>query len=251
MYKLMIVEDEPLERMALRKIIERKYFNINVAEDARNGNEAVEKAKIYRPHIILMDIKMPEMGGLEAQKRIIKLLPKVKTIILSAYDEFDYAREAIKYGVVEYLLKPVKPDDLVQAIDAVIERLSRDKSNGIQNETDDMVGADILKKVLYFIDQNYCSELKLNTVAEFAHLNPQYLSRYFKKEMGITFTDYVTKLRMEKAKKLLAETDYPIYRIALELGFSDPSYFNKVFTKYENQPPNKYKQQCQLISRDQ
>ena len=240
MYKLMIIDDEPLERFALRKIIGNKYFNISIVEDAKDGTEAVERAKIYRPNIILMDIRMPEISGLEAQKRIIKVLPNVKTIILSAYDEFEYAQEAIKYGVVDYLLKPVKPEDLIKSIDLVIESLIKNKSMGIQSDGIDE--EDILKSVLNYIDQNYCSELKLNTVAEFVHLNPQYFSRYFKKEMGITFTEYVTKLRIEKAKKLLVTTNYPIHRIAAELGFSDPSYFNKVFLKYEKQPPYKYKQ---------
>lgn len=241
MYKLMIIDDEPLERFALRKIISNKYFNISIVEDAENGTEAVEKAKIYRPNIILMDIRMPEASGLEAQERIIKVLPHVKTIILSAYDEFEYAQEAIKYGVFDYLLKPVKTEDLISSIDSVIESLVKDNSSmGVQNDAIHVENN--LINLLNYIDQNYCAELKLNTVAEFVHLNPQYFSRYFKKEMGITFTEYITKLRIEKAKKLLVTTNFPIHRIASELGFSDPSYFNKVFLKYEKQPPYKYKQ---------
>jgi len=234
----MIVEDEPLERLCLRKMIQKRFFNINILEDAINGPDAVDKAKIYRPDIILMDVRLPEATGLEAQKSIIRFLPNVKTIILTAYNEFDYAQEAIKYGVVEYLPKPVKPSDLQVSIDLAIESLIKD---GIQNRNV-VVDKDILKKVLHYINHNYCSELTINTLAELVHFNPQYFSRYFKKEMGITFTEYVTKLRVEKAKKLLIETNYPIYRIAAELGFSDPAYFNRVFLKYEKQTPYKYKQ---------
>jgi YesN/AraC family two-component response regulator len=234
----MIVEDEPLERFCLRKIIQKRYFNINILEDAINGPDAVEKAKIYRPDIILMDVRLPELTGLEAQKSIIRFLPNVKTIILTAYNEFDYAQEAIKYGVVEYLLKPVKPTDLQVSIDLAIESLTKDN---VQNKNI-VIDDNILKNVLNYIDNNYCSELTINTVAELVHFNPQYFSRYFKKEMGITFTEYVTTLRIEKAKKLLVETNYPIYRIAAELGFADPAYFNRVFLKYAKQSPNKYKQ---------
>lgn len=242
MYKLLIVEDVPLERRALRKIIERQYFNINILDDAQNGIEAIEKAKLYRPDIILMDIRIPEISGLEAQKRILKILPNVKTIILTAYGEFDYAQEAIKTGVVDYLLKPVRPEELCKAIDAAIVSLTKDVLVVSKGQSRANVEKDILKSVLNYIEHNFCSEINLNIVAEFVHLNPQYFSRYFKKEMGITFTNYVMKLRVEKAKKLLADTNYPIYRIAAELGFSDPAYFNKVFVKYEKQPPYKYKQ---------
>lgn len=242
MYKLLIVEDVPLERRALRKIVQGRYFNINILEDAKNGIEAIEQAKLYRPDIILMDIRIPEISGLEAQKRIVKILPNVKTIILTAYNEFDYAQEAIKCGVADYLLKPVRPEELVKAIDSAIVSLTKNISGISKGQSCASVDRDILKSVLNYIEHYCCAEIKLKAVAEFVHLNPQYFSRYFKKEMGMTFTNYVMKLRVEKAKRLLADTNYPIYRIAAELGFSDPSYFNKVFVKYEKQPPYKYKQ---------
>ena len=242
MFNLLIAEDVPIERMALRKIIQRLYVNINILADAKNGVEAIEQARLYQPDIILMDIRMPEISGLEAQKRIMKFLPNIKTIILTAYSEFEYAQEAIKYGVSDFLLKPVRPEDLKDAIDSILLSLKKDTPAISKNKKNHSNETSILKNILYFIDQHFCSEIKLNAVAEFAHLNPQYFSRYFKKEMGLTFTNYVMKLRIEKAKQLLNDTDYPIYRIATELGFSDPSYFNKVFLKYVKQPPYKYKQ---------
>ncbi len=243
MYKLMITEDEPLERLALRKIVQKHFFNIMLLEDAKNGAEAVENARIFQPDIILMDIKMPELTGLEAQERIIKFLPNIKTIVLSAYGEFDYAQKAIKYGIIDYLLKPVRPNDLKKSIESAIESLNRNSTPQLtRNNHDPMQKEILLNNVLDCIEQHYCTELTLNTVAEIVHLNPQYLSRYFKNKMGITFTEYVAKLRIEKAKKLFIDTNYPIYRIATELGFSDQAYFNRVFKKYENQSPQKYRQ---------
>lgn len=96
MYKLMIVEDEPLERKALRIILKKEFYNIDIIEDSKNGEEAVLKAKVFKPDIILMDIKMPEKTGLDAQKEIIEFLPNVKTIIITAYEQFSYAQTAIK-----------------------------------------------------------------------------------------------------------------------------------------------------------
>jgi YesN/AraC family two-component response regulator len=124
----MIVEDEPLERMALRKMIQRLFLDLEILEDAKNGEEAILKTKLLRPHILLMDIRMPEMNGLEAQKRIIQAFPAVKTIIFSAYSDFQYAQEAIKHGVVEYLLKPVPPEDLKNALNKAIAAIQTAKT---------------------------------------------------------------------------------------------------------------------------
>jgi YesN/AraC family two-component response regulator len=94
---------------------------------------------------------------------------------------------------------------------------------------------------LRYIDRHYRKDLKLSEVADHVHLNPQYFSRYFKQRMGLTFTEYVSKLRIKEAKALLAGSNLPIYRIAVELGFSDAAYFTKVFAKYEKQTPIQFK----------
>lgn len=248
MYKLMIVEDEPLERMALRKIVQREFYSINIVEDAKNGSEGITKAKLYHPDIILMDIRMPKTNGIEAQKKIIKFHPNVKSIILTAYSDFNYAQQAIKYGVIDYLLKPSKPDDLKKAINKAIESIQKTTSftNQHENEKTGLSGQHILQNALRFIENNITKELRLHEIAELVHLNPQYFSRLFKKEIGLTFTEYVTNLRIEKAKRLLLDSDMPIYRIATELGFSDAAYFSKVFLKCENQSPLEYRKNQEL-----
>lgn len=243
MFKLLIAEDEPLERMALRKIVNREFYNIDVIEDAKNGSEAIEKTKTYRPDIILMDIRMPETNGIEAQKKIIQFHPNVKSIILTAYSDFNYAQEAIKYGVADYLLKPAKPEDIKKAINKVIDYIQRNPSlnSHIHAENIGKYDQTILQNAISYIEKNSTKDLKLKEIADMIHLNPQYFSRLFKKETGLTFTEYVTKLRISEAKRLLLNTEMPIYRIASEIGFSDAAYFSKVFLKYENQSPFTYK----------
>lgn len=242
----MIVEDEPLERIGLRKIIQRDCHNIELLEDSKNGIEAIDNAKKYRPDIILMDIRMPEMTGLEAQQRIYQSLPLTKTIILTAYSDFNYAQEAIKHGVHDYLLKPIRPVDLKKAVNSAINAIDKTKVSS-SAQPPHQSGHSILKSVIRYIENHYSEDIKLNDVAEYVHLNPQYFSRYFKKEMGVNFTEYVTKLRIEKAKSYLLKTDKPIYRIAVDLGFNDASYFCKVFLKYENQTPVEYKKKWKAL----
>ncbi|MBV7273500.1 response regulator [Clostridium thailandense] len=241
MYKLMIVEDEPLERKALRIILQREFFNIDIKEDSKNGEEAVLNAKIYKPDIILMDIKMPEKTGLDAQKEIINFLPNTKTIIMTAYGEFDYAQTAIKYGVIDYLLKPVKPSDLKASVYKALKSIENIDSTKIANLKSKEISENVMKTALKYIHNNYAQDIKLNNVADFVHLNPQYLSRYFKQKMGVTFTQYVTNLRLENAKKLLVNTDKSITKIALEVGYTDVAYFSRVFFRNENKSPYKFK----------
>lgn len=237
----MIVEDEPLERKALRIILQREFFNVDIKEDSKNGLEAVLNAKIHKPDIILMDIKMPQKTGLEAQKDIIDFLPNVKTIIMTAYGEFNYAQEAIKYGVIDYLLKPVKPADLTFSVNKALKSIEKIDSLKITKLKSKEVPESTLKTILNYINNNYNRQINLNIVAEFVHLNPQYLSRYFKQKIGMTFTQYITNLRIENAKKLLVNTDKSITQIAMEVGYVDVAYFSKVFFKNEKKSPYKFK----------
>lgn len=132
MYRLMIVDDEQLERIALRQIIENNIAMVKVAGEAKNGEEAIDLAKDIKPHIILMDIKMPEMSGLEASQEIKKIIPEVKIIVLSAFDSFDYAQLAVKVGVCDYLLKPIRPKKVLAVIEKLISEMQEEKKE-IQN----------------------------------------------------------------------------------------------------------------------
>ncbi|MDN5324171.1 MAG: two-component system, response regulator YesN [Clostridia bacterium] len=127
MYKLLIVDDEELERLSLKKNIYKLKSLINWVFEARNGEEAVELAEKVRPDIIIMDIKMPGKSGLEASKEIKESLPNVKILILSAFDFFDYAQEAVKFGAFDYLLKPIRSEQLLNTLKRTLKELIREK----------------------------------------------------------------------------------------------------------------------------
>lgn len=242
MYKLLIADDETLERQAMRLVIGRAFKNLSIVEDAKTGDEAVLLAKKYSPHIIIMDIKMPEKNGLEAQREISKFLPDVKTIILTAYDDFNFAQNAIKLGVKDYILKPAKPSELEDSINKILPLLdTREKnySNLGNNKMDSNKNA--IYTAIEFINKNFNKNINLESTAKQVHLSPQYFSRYFKYNTGINFIDYLSKIRLKESKRLLIDTDKSISSIALCVGYIDPAYFSKVFTKYEGLSPNKYR----------
>ncbi|HMM21098.1 MAG TPA: response regulator [Selenomonadales bacterium] len=127
MYKLLIVEDEQLEREAIRFIVEKHCPEITVAGEAGDGESAVSCAEQQSPDIVVMDIRIPEMNGLETTRRIKNFLPECKIVILSAFDEFSYARQAISLGATEYLLKPARPQELVKVLAQVVGQLEQMK----------------------------------------------------------------------------------------------------------------------------
>ncbi|WP_066195316.1 MULTISPECIES: response regulator transcription factor [Gracilibacillus] len=127
MIKIMLVDDEPIEREAIQLILERNRTGIKIAAEAKNGKEAVEQAIEQEPDIIFMDIKMPEVDGLQAVEQILAKLPDVKCIMVSAYDTFQYAKRAMQFGIKEYLLKPNKPSEVLEAFDRMVEELTDQK----------------------------------------------------------------------------------------------------------------------------
>lgn len=123
MYRLLIADDEPIERKAMRKMLTEGIADAEVAGEAANGNEAVRLAEELNPDIVLMDIKMPGMDGLEAVREIRKMRPDMKFIMVSAFDTFEYAREAMKEGVKEYLLKPSRKKEIIETVQRAVKEV--------------------------------------------------------------------------------------------------------------------------------
>lgn len=123
MYKIMVVEDEPLVVKAMTTLIDNKMENVEVVATADNGKSALEAFKKFHPDIILMDIQMPNMNGLEVSNRIKKIDPNISIIIITAYPEFSYAQKAIQINVDDYILKPARPDRIIESINKSINKL--------------------------------------------------------------------------------------------------------------------------------
>lgn len=235
---VLIVEDELLELEFLESIVTDLLPNDQILT-CESGIQAVQLAKQYRPDIIVMDILIPEMNGLQAIQEIKKFLPRVGVMILSAYSDFSYAQTAIRLGVQEYLLKPIKPSVIRQAVHDLLAAANA-------GEDEDFIEPKInqiyfIEKSIKYIHDNFKQKLPLHLVSSYIYVNPQYFSRIFKKEVGINYIDYVNNLKIEYACKLLETTSYPAYRISSECGFTDPSYFNRVFVQQMKMTPHAYR----------
>ncbi|MDN4523123.1 response regulator [Fictibacillus fluitans] len=147
--KAIIVDDESIERKALRKIIESRFPELEIAAEAANGKMAVELAEKHQPELMTVDIKMPGMNGIEAIRKIHKKLPQTQFIMVTAYESFDYAKEAMKLGVREYLLKPSTQDETTAAIHRVCRSISEEKERELLfSESTSVVLENILLKIL-------------------------------------------------------------------------------------------------------
>jgi Response regulator containing CheY-like receiver domain and AraC-type DNA-binding domain len=239
MYKLLICDDEALERIVLRKMIEKRYADITILDDAKNGDEAVQSVQRYLPDILLIDIKMPELNGIDAQKQIVAFHPAIKTVIITAYSDFSYAHAAIKHNIVDFLLKPVPPAELYTCLDTIRDQLHAETSRAEKQEQAELTA---VQQATAYIDAHYMEGLRISDVAERVNLSEKYFSRYFKQQTGMTFTDYLNLRLIKKAKGLLLHTTTPVYKIAMDLSFSDSAYFTKVFRKYEKTTPLKFRQ---------
>ena len=240
---VLIVEDELLELEFLKSIVAEELLPNDTIITCESGIQAVKLAKQYRPDIILMDILIPEMDGLQALQEIKKFLPRACVMILSASSDFSYAQTAIHLRVQEYLLKPIRPSVFKQAFQELLattvtaSQVHADEEV-VEQETDQIY---FIEKSIKYIHDNFKQKLPLQLLASNVFLNPQYFSRIFKKEVGVSYIDYVNKLKIEYSCKLLETTSYPAYRISSECGFTDPSYYNRVFVQHMNMTPKAYR----------
>ncbi|MCX7708442.1 MAG: response regulator [Clostridia bacterium] len=129
MYKLLVVDDEFIERDALKFIITNNCKRIGSIEEASNGKEAIGKASVFQPDIVLMDIKMPGINGIEASKTIKQYFPKCRIALLTAFDYFDYAKEAIRIGVEDFIIKPATNEQVIDVVNRTIDALENERNS--------------------------------------------------------------------------------------------------------------------------
>ncbi len=164
MLKIMVVDDEQLEREAVELMIKREYGDHVTIQKAKNGREAIEFAEKFQPEIVFMDIKMPGIDGVEAVKTIKRNQPEIKFIMLSAFDTFDYAREVMKQGVKEYLLKPGGKQEIFSAITRISAEIENER---VEAEKQDHVQAQLTKAV-HLLEGEWMNAILMNHVTEFS-----------------------------------------------------------------------------------
>lgn len=253
MHKVLIVEDEDIMRKGLMFMPKWQEVDCIVIGEAINGQDGLEKIEKYRPDIVIVDINMPVMDGLEMLDKSIQEYG-YDAIIVSGYGEFEYARRGISLGVTEYLLKPVDYNKLYEAIRKIQAKRAADtniqntirqidvekKKLGILDNEERKTGNRYVDIMIQAIHEQYPNRLVLANLSEQCQMSSTYLNVKFKNETGYTFNDYLNRYRIQKAVDLLRENQYKVYEIAEMVGFSEYKYFIKVFKKYIGCSPARF-----------
>ncbi len=237
--KLLVADDEAVVRNFIRSMVEKEKLPVSEILEAENGLDAARLARENRPDLAILDIRMPGLNGLEASVMIMKECPEARVYIISAYDEFDYARTAFKSGICDYLLKPVRPAQIVEIVGTAL-RLRRQTAPEAAEATPRLIQA-----VTDFVEANLARPLSLDDIAKATFVSPCHLSRKFKALAGCTITAFIQNRRLEKAADLLRATEESVTEIADQVGFTNPSYFATCFKTARGQTPQQYRKTCQ------
>ena len=262
MIRLLIADDERMEREALADIVMRRFEHEVTVEMAENGRKAADTAVLWEADLILMDIEMPGMNGLDAARAVLAQRPGCRVIFVTAYSLFQYAHEAVHLGACDYLLKPVDPDELEASIRRAIRQIETERKlealAPIQQEQEPEApaapqeeGGDessqnalVMAHVRRYLEDNYMFDISLDSVGEILHISPAYLSAQFKKYQKMNFLDCLTELRINAAKELLNDPFRSSAEVASMVGYEDASYFARAFKKRTGVTPTQYRRQA-------
>jgi two-component system, response regulator YesN len=226
--RFLVADDERHARFLMRSMLEELGFGPDSIREAASGRELVEEAQGYRPDCAFVDVRMPGLDGLGAIEVASPTCPGTRWVIVSSHAEFEYARGALRLGVTEYLLKPVRPEELA----ACLERL------GIRPAAleDDAV----LGPVIEYLKRNFNADVSVADAASVVGLSPNYLSTLFHQRVGVTIRDYLVRLRIEEAGRLIRE-GRSIAEAAREVGYTDARHFARKFKSLTGSLPSRFK----------
>lgn len=274
MYRILVVDDEQIERDGICFLLREQNAPFEIITQ-KNGAEAFQFLKGNKVDVILSDIKMPFMNGLELCTRARELYPEIRVIILTAYIDFEYTKKAIQIQVDDYLLKPIIPVEFESIISRVLQKLDANKKQrqeklsllaqyrlatpqakeallaGIMQNMKESLGElggelypeekRLVQEVLEIVRQEYQADLSLSTLADRLHVSKGYLSSLFKKQISLSVMQYITMMRMQKAQQFLSQSHQKVSEIAKAVGYHDVSYFGLIFKKVFGMTPAQFR----------
>ncbi|MGN0421915.1 MAG: helix-turn-helix domain-containing protein [Lachnospiraceae bacterium] len=239
--RVLLVDDEIMIREGFKRLFDWEAHDCEVVGEAADGMEALAQIDALRPDIVIMDINIPIMSGLKVIQVSRIKHPKIAYVIVSGYDDFSYCQQALRLQITDYILKPVDYEEFGICIDNL--KISLYEQRMAEEHEPKEQGERVIIGITRYLQEHLEEEVSLSVLAEEFHLNPQYISQLFKNEIGVGFLAYLTNIRMEKAKKLLLSTSFPIAEIAQKTGYGDYRVFTKVFKKAEGITPSQYRRE--------
>ena len=247
MLKILVVDDEAVVRRGIVLGIDWAARGCVLAGEASNGEEGLAAVERYSPSLIITDVRMPRMDGIEMLSKLRERGCRAHVILLTAYSDFAYAQSALRLGADDYLLKPFRNEELIAAVDKVRQK---------ERELTDLSPADSLPlakgdkskyvlQALQYIAAHYADEdISITAIAQHLQVSEGHLSHVFKKETSYTIISYLTQYRVHTAMKLLQDCRYKVYEVAEMVGYRDVAYFGSTFKKLVGVSPSEYQDRC-------
>lgn len=221
MIRTLIVDDEPMVAEIISYFVKRGDLPLDIIGTADNGVTAVDLIRKENPDLVFLDIQMPLKNGFE----VMRDEPGPKYIIVTAFDTFDYAQQALRLGAMDILLKPIDAAQLEQAVSrAVGWKLT-------PNET--------VNDIIEYINQHYAENITLTGLSDQFFLTTSHIARLFKKYTGESVIGYVNRVRIDNAKKLL-DQGMSVKNAAETVGYNSLNNFYKHFKKETGTTPAAY-----------
>lgn len=273
MFSMVLLDDERIVLQGIQKLCQKEDVGFEIRGVFVDPLKALDALPQLRPQLIITDVRMPRMDGLEFSGRAKELLPETEIVILSGYSDFTYAQTAMKLGVSDYLLKPIRKAGFLDMLHRMYERIEAknaqaayyqvldEYARGVVNEEEmkhtvsslpngdnasnayavsrpgmmadraQATAPRIVQDAVIYINRHYNEPISVAGIAEQINVSKSYLCDQFKKEQGVTIVNYITGLRVEKAKELLLFTNMKMYEISVEVGYNDYTYFSQIFKR--------------------
>lgn len=247
MLKVLIVDDETLVRRGIMTEVDWEGLGYSIIGEAANGLEGLEIAERLSPDLIISDIRMPKMDGIEMVRKLREGGSDVQVIFLTAYSDFSYAQSAIKLFAADYLLKPFEDGELEAAVSRIREKLEGEQKPVKKQENEALARilaknpSRYVKEALNFIEKNVSNnELSVGMIADSIGISEGHLGRTFRQETEVTVAAFITEYRMCEAKRLLNDHRNRVYEVASLVGYKDITYFTTTFKKHVKMTPTEY-----------
>ena len=239
MLKVVVVEDEELVRKGIVLTVDWAGAGCAVVGEAANGEEGLEVIRRYRPDLIVTDIRMPKLDGIEMLRRRREEGNRAHGVFHTAYSDFSYAQSALKLGAADYLLKPFRDQELTHAVARVCRKMESAPAANTPAVKKEPEATGYVRQAMDYIAGHYADEnISIATIAEHLCVSEGHLSHVFKKQTGMTVTNYLTKTRIDAAMALLQTGRVKVYEAAAAVGYKDVTYFSATFKKLTGLSPS-------------
>lgn len=248
MIRTIILDDERIIRNGITKIIQENVPEFQVIATFGNGRDCLEYLERETADLIISDVRMPYIDGLEMIRNLCERGVTVDFILISGYDDFEYCRTAIQYGVFDYMLKPIDKGDFIRTLRKLaIKRQEESVCQAPEEPNHEMIQASggdrkVIRQIKDYLSAHYNEPVSLEALSARFYMNPNYISQLFKQETGKTLTNYLSQIRMDRAKQYLQDPSKRINEIAALVGYQSPQTFAAVFKRYCGVTPREYRE---------